>query len=144
MENTNKEPNKEILLTKCCRKLCKTEEMNDDEYEKHTEEHCKDCPIFDLVKYYEMELEEDVIRKAIDTYGQEAQLWMVIEEMSELEKEICKYKRGKDNFLEIADEMADVYIMLEQLKRICGVPQDLVQRRIDFKFDRLRKRLGMF
>lgn len=88
-------------------------------------------------------MEEDVIRKAIDTYGQDAQLWMVIEEMSELSKEICKFKRGKDNFLEIADEMADVYIMLEQLKRLCAVPQDLIQQRIDFKFDRLRKRLGM-
>lgn len=59
-------------------------------------------------------MEEDVIQKAIDTYGKDAQLWMVIEEMSELSKEICKFKRGKDNFLEIADEMADVYIMLEQ------------------------------
>lgn len=88
-------------------------------------------------------MEEDVIRKAIDTYGNDAQLWMVIEEMSELTKEICKFKRGKDNFLEIADEMADVYIMLEQLKRLCAVPQDLIQQRIDFKFDRLRKRLGM-
>lgn len=88
-------------------------------------------------------MEEDVIRKAIDTYGEDAQLWMVIEEMSELSKEICKFKRGKDNFLEIADEMADVYIMLEQLKRLCAVPQVLIQQRIDFKFDRLRKRLGM-
>ena len=88
-------------------------------------------------------MEEDVIRKAIDTYGKDAQLWMVIEEMSELSKEICKFKRGKDNFLEIADEMADVYIMLEQLKRLCAVPQDLIQQRIDFKFERLRKRLDM-
>jgi hypothetical protein len=88
-------------------------------------------------------MEEDVIQKAIDTYGEDAQLWMVIEEMSELSKEICKFKRGKDNFFEIADEMADVYIMLEQLKRLCAVPQDLIQQRIDFKFDRLRKRLGM-
>ena len=88
-------------------------------------------------------MEEDVIRKAIDTSGKDAQLWMVIEEMSELSKEICKFKRGKDNFLEIADEMADVYIMLEQLKRLCAVPQDLIQQRIDFKFDKLRKRLGM-
>lgn len=88
-------------------------------------------------------MEEDVIQKAIDTYGKDAQLWMVIEEMSELSKEICKFKRGKDNFLEIADEMADVYIMLEQLKKLCAVPQDLIQQRIDFKFDRLRKRLGM-
>lgn len=88
-------------------------------------------------------MEEDVIQKAIDTYGKDSQLWMVIEEMSELSKEICKFQRGKDNFLEIADEMADVYIMLEQLKRLCAVPQDLIQQRIDFKFDRLRKRLGM-
>lgn len=86
----------------------------------------------------------DVLEKAIDAFGKDAQLWMVVEEMSELLKEICKFMRGKENQLQIADEMADVLIMLEQLKIICGVQMDLIRERIDYKVDRLRKRLEEF
>ena len=37
------------------------------------------------------------------------------EEMSELQKELCKHDRGKDNREAIAEEIADVQIMLEQM-----------------------------
>ena len=60
----------------------------------------------------------EILKKAINTYGINSQLDMAVEEMSELTKEICKKKRGKDNHSEIMEEMADVYIMLEQLKMI--------------------------
>ena len=83
----------------------------------------------------------NIIKQAVKTYGEDAQLWMVIEEMSELAKEICKRKRGKKNYVEIADEIADVCIMIEQLKYICGIPEKMVQERIDFKIERLRERL---
>ena len=44
-------------------------------------------------------------------------MMMVVEEMSELMKEILKnVNRGKDNLAEIIEETADVEIMLEQLK----------------------------
>lgn len=36
-----------------------------------------------------------VLQEAIDHYGEESQLDMAIEEMSELTKAICKYKRLK-------------------------------------------------
>ena len=41
---------------------------------------------------------------------------MVFEEMAELQKELCKAARGKDNREQIAEEIADVEIMLEQMK----------------------------
>ncbi len=51
------------------------------------------------------------------TWGEQAQMMMVVEEMSELMKEILKnVNRGKDNLAEIIEETADVEIMLEQLK----------------------------
>lgn len=37
-----------------------------------------------------------VLQSAIDHYGEESQLDMAIEEMSELTKAICKYKRHKE------------------------------------------------
>lgn len=64
---------------------------------------------------------EKIYKKAIGKYGVAAQLDMVIEEMSELTKEICKIKRGKGNYMNLVEEIADVEIMLEQLKMICQI-----------------------
>lgn len=57
----------------------------------------------------------EVCRAAIEHYGAEPQKLMVMEEMSELQKELCKNSRGKDNRLNIAEEIADVLITLEQM-----------------------------
>lgn len=88
----------------------------------------------------EIECRQAVYRRAIDTFGEEAQLWMVIEEMSELAKEICKHQRGKRSPVDIADEIADVTIMLEQATMIFGV-DDLVREHIDAKIARLKERM---
>ena len=37
------------------------------------------------------------LKKAIDTYGKDMQLTVAVEEFSELIKEICKHRRGRDN-----------------------------------------------
>lgn len=59
----------------------------------------------------------DIYHRALKTWGKDAQMLQVIEEMSELIKEILKnVNRGKDNISEIIEETADVEIMLEQLK----------------------------
>lgn len=65
-----------------------------------------------------MESEGKVLSQAIQRYGVAAQVNMVFEEMSELQKELCKHLRGKDNLPEIAEEIADVEIMLAQMKSI--------------------------
>ena len=58
-----------------------------------------------------------VLKRALHTWGEQAQMMMVVEEMSELMKEILKnVNRGKDNLAEIIERHADVEIMLEQLK----------------------------
>lgn len=84
--------------------------------------------------------EQDVLLNAIAEYGKEAQLWMVIEEMSELAKEICKAMRGKNDPDAIADEIADVRIMLDQAEIIFGV-EELVQAHRARKLLRLKDRL---
>lgn len=59
--------------------------------------------------------ETEIFRSALDKYGADAQTVMVFEEMSELQKELCKHARGKENVEQIAEEIADVQIMLEQM-----------------------------
>ena len=56
-----------------------------------------------------------VLHEALATFGAEAQTVMVFEEMAELQKELCKHARGKDNRQAIAEEIADVRIMLDQM-----------------------------
>lgn len=59
--------------------------------------------------------DKELFRKALDTYGAESQTRMVLEEFAELQKELCKHARGKNNVKEIAEEIADVQITLEQM-----------------------------
>ena len=58
------------------------------------------------------------IKRVIEHYGKDAQLTVCIEELSELAKELCKDKRGQGNPDHIAEEMADVRIILAQLDEI--------------------------
>ena len=80
------------------------------------------------------------LHEAIDTYGSESQIKMVLEEMSELQKEICKFWRGEDNKDQIADEVADLEIVLAQLKLIFGIEADVDDHRVR-KLKRLSERL---
>lgn len=83
-----------------------------------------------------------VYREALRMYGTENQIAVAIEEMSELTKELCKAKRNKGKLAAIAEEIADVTIMLEQLKLIYDVG-DSVELWMDMKIRRLQEDLGM-
>lgn len=86
-----------------------------------------------MVKHY-----TDTLNRAIAEFGASNQLDMAIEEMSELIKEICKSKRGSDNKEKVCEEIADVYIMLEQLKLIYGLSDDDIGEWVKFKVRRLQ------
>ena len=58
---------------------------------------------------------KQIYQQALETYGGQLQTFVCMEEMSELQKELCKYERGADNVHQIAEEIADVRIMLDQM-----------------------------
>ena len=60
--------------------------------------------------------DNEIMLAAIRTYGEESQELVAIEECSELITAICHKHRGRDH--NVAEEIADVEIMLEQLKII--------------------------
>lgn len=82
------------------------------------------------------------LERAIELYGKDMQLTVAIEELSELIKEICKNKRGADNRANIIDEMADCYIMLEQLEIIFNISVEETIDAVVYKLKRLEKRLA--
>lgn len=62
----------------------------------------------------------DIYTTAFKKFGKEHQLVLCMEEMAELTKELSKNIRGSKNVTNISEEMADVEIMLEQLRVIFG------------------------
>lgn len=85
---------------------------------------------------------DNTLKRAIDTYGTDMQLTVATEEFAELTKEICKYKRGRNNILGIVEEMADCYIMLEEMQIIFNLDFNIISDEIARKVDRLEQRLA--
>jgi NTP pyrophosphatase (non-canonical NTP hydrolase) len=91
-------------------------------------------------KLKSLEEDKELYKKLIQTYGQ-TQMIVAIEELSELQKELTKSLRGKNNKESIIEEMADVYIMLEQMKLYYGIDDKAIIDKIEEKNNRTRDRL---
>ena len=70
-------------------------------------------------------MNDDLYQLVMDRWGSDAQLTVVLEELSELMKEVCKMKRDMGNLDHLAEEVADVEIMLEQLRYIFDIDDDV-------------------
>ena len=81
-----------------------------------------------------------ILRRAIEKYGEPNQIIVAIEECAELQKELTKAWRGKLDAEYLAEEMADVQIMLWQLCCIFDIGGQ-VPKWIDKKVERLNERM---
>ena len=79
----------------------------------------------------------DIYTEAIKTFGALPQMVVAIEECSELQKEIVKIIRKKGDLTNLAEEIADVEIMLEQLKLIFTVHDKVIEQK-GRKIERLK------
>ena len=82
--------------------------------------------------------EYQILKTAIDTYGAELQEITAMEECAELIQAISHKRRGREH--NIAEEIADVEIMLEQLKIINNC-NDEVEKIHKQKIERLFNRI---
>lgn len=80
----------------------------------------------------------DVYLEAIKTFGALPQMVISIEECSELQKEITKIIRKKGDLTNLAEEIADVEIMLEQLKLIFTIHDKVIEQKGE-KIERLKR-----
>ena len=78
--------------------------------------------------------------KAMLAFGERNQLIVAVEELSECQKEICKILRGGEDFRNLAEEIADATIMLEQIQLIFSI-NDCVCNFMDGKIKRLEDRV---
>lgn len=118
----------------------------------------KDCP-FETSNENKSESRDEVFRRCICEYGDQPEIDMCIEEMSELTKALLKWRRfqsmetGKKvnpvsrnkkasgYRADVIDEIADVKIMIRRME-ILFMADEEVEHRIDFKVNRQRERLN--
>lgn len=85
--------------------------------------------------------QKEKLQKIIDHYGHRSQKEMLFEEFAELQKEVCKELRGKGNKDHIAEELADVYLMLQQLQLMYGITDGKIELEVQKKIERTLDRI---
>ncbi len=86
----------------------------------------------------------DFYKRCISVWGEDAQIKMCIEEMSELTKELCKNwrkstKNSPEQIEHICEEIADVQNMIDQMQLMFG--EEKVEKYRQEKIERTQKRL---
>lgn len=91
--------------------------------------------------------EQKIMQRAINTYSTQAQCDVAIEEMAELTKALMKIRRVADDYekvpaalANVIEEIADVEIMIDQLKIMYG--EKAVEAVRGEKLERLERRLN--
>lgn len=87
-----------------------------------------------------METRKKIYEDALVKWGRHNQLTVAIEELSELQKEICKYFRHEGKHEDLIEEAADVSIMLEQIILMFDI-EDEVKKVMEEKLQRLKGRI---
>ena len=70
-------------------------------------------------------------------------LIVVMEELSELQKEVAKYIRGKRDRIGMIEEMADVLIAIMYLQDICGIETTELYKAMNVKDNRISRILSL-
>ena len=87
------------------------------------------------------DIEKKIIcEQLIDKYGSK-QVVVAIEELSELQKELCKSLRDKTNQANIIEEMADVIIVINQMQMYFKISDEELHQEISYKLNRTKERL---
>ena len=85
---------------------------------------------------------KELYTKLLNLYG-DKQIIIAIEELSELQKELCKSLRNNYNYGNIVEEIADVEIMLEQMKIYFEISEEEIEEMKEIKTKRTKERLGL-
>jgi chorismate-pyruvate lyase len=87
------------------------------------------------------ELMKMIHKSAIEEYGMDNQVIVTIEELSELQKELTKILRDEGSISRLIEEMADVEIMLSQVKEMFALKDEDLEKMKIKKTARLLDRL---
>lgn len=88
----------------------------------------------------------ELYRKLIDKFGIDNQILKCVEELNELGQALCKVQSKNENkavaIKGVIEEIADVEIMLEQIKLILGIEESDVKKMKSYKLHRTARKYG--
>lgn len=90
------------------------------------------------MSHFNREERNRVYEELLYKNGQELQSTVAIEEMAEVIKEITKAKRGKLRREQLAEEVADALIVLEQIGNMFNI-NDSISSWMDYKIAELKR-----
>ena len=99
------------------------------------------CVVNTMIRYIMQHQSADVnvLMDSLSINGADRQIRKLMEEMSELQEAILKHMDDRDTVDHVAEEIADVTIMLQQMIILHGCG-DAVEKWYKFKIDRMDKR----
>lgn len=77
------------------------------------------------------EREAKILEDAIAKFGTQAQIAKAVEELNELAAELARHLNGQAKVENIREEMADAFIMLNQMEMIFGDVSDVEIRKLE-------------
>ena len=90
---------------------------------------------------------KQVYEQLIEKFGAENQILKCVEELNELGQALCKVQSKDENkavaIKGVIEEIADVEIMLEQIKLILGIEESDVKKMKSYKLHRTVRRYGI-
>ena len=78
----------------------------------------------------------NLYKEAIEKWGEEAQVNMLNEECGELIAAVAQFKRGRTSHHDVMTELADVFIMVEQIAAMMSY--DDFEKELERKLTKLR------
>ena len=82
---------------------------------------------------------KEKILKALNLFGQREELIKVCEELGELQSEVFKAVKGKENREKILEELADVYFVLGYIKEIYHISDEELDEKMKAKVQDFEK-----
>ena len=83
-----------------------------------------------------------ICKRALEVFGEEKQMKKCVEELNELAVALLHYEDGKDSEEHVAEEIADVEIMLQQMTLMIGC-QTFVEKYRAGKLEQLANKVKL-
>lgn len=104
------------------------------------EDFISDYRTFSNKPFYAYE-QEHILRQNIQRNDTVEELVIIMEELAELSQQVSKKIRGEVDRMHLLEEIADVYICLEELKMLNGFTEKEIEIAKSVKLNRIRNKL---
>ncbi len=90
-------------------------------------------------EYTEKVISESLAPLKDNTIGTQ-NLIIIMEEFMECAHEVSKYLRGKPDMVALTEELADAYLSIKYVQKICNISTEQLNKAINVKLERQNKR----